>query len=50
MRELFRLNQHLIAGPQKYDLWVVMKKRFTKEDSPQIEKLFADSLKRVASK
>jgi ribonuclease P protein component len=47
MRELFRLNQGLLANKQKYDFWVVIKKRFIKEDSQQIERLFIDSLKRI---
>lgn len=47
MREFFRLNQGLVPSEQKYDFWVVIKKRFGKEDAQQIERLFIDSLKRV---
>jgi len=47
MRELFRLNQCLVDGRQKYDFWVVIKKRFVREDAQKIEGLFIDSLKRI---
>lgn len=50
MRELFRLNQGMVAGERKYDFWVVIKKRFEKEDARQIERIFIDSLKRVGSR
>lgn len=47
MRELFRLNQCLVDSKQKYDFWVVIKKRFVREDARKIEGLFIDSLKRI---
>ena len=47
MKELFRLNQSMVDGSQKYDFWVVIKKRFVREDARKIEGLFVDSLKRV---
>jgi len=50
MRELFRLNQGLVASGQKYDFWVVIKKRFGKEDARQIDRIFIDSLNRIGSR
>ena len=50
MKELFRLNQCLPAGGTKYDLWVVIKKRFTAQEAGEIEKLFINSLKRIVSR
>lgn len=47
MRELFRLNQNLLRDKQKYDFWVVIRKRFFKEDTQEIESFFINSLKRL---
>ena len=47
MRELFRLNHNLLQDKQKYDFWVVIRKRFFKEDTQEIERLFINSLKRL---
>lgn len=45
MKELFRLNQHLLGG--HYDLWVVMKKEFNRDNSERIEKLFLNTLNEI---
>ncbi len=47
MKELFRLNQGL-AGT-KYDFWIVMKKRFGREQSAGIEQMFIDALVKIES-
>ena len=45
MKELFRLNQGLVGS--KHDLWIVMKKRFDREQSAGIEQMFLESLERI---
>jgi len=45
IKEFFRLNQYLIDT--EYDLWVVIKKRFGKEDAFKIEQLFVDSFIKI---
>ncbi len=47
MKELFRLNQHQVKKERYYDFWVVMKKRFSKEDLQDVDSLFIDALKKV---
>ena len=47
MKELFRLNQGLVGN--KHDLWIVMKKRFGREQGAEIEKMFLDSLVKIDS-
>ncbi|MEN8153130.1 MAG: ribonuclease P protein component [Acidobacteriota bacterium] len=48
MRELYRLNKE---GPGiNYDMWVLIKKKFTKENSVEIEKLFNESLDELRKK
>lgn len=45
MKELFRLNQHLVTS--RYDFWIVMKKKFDQSNMPEIERLFVDALIRI---
>jgi hypothetical protein len=47
MKELFRLNQGLVGN--KHDLWIVMKKRFGREQGAEIEQMFLDSLVKIDS-
>jgi len=42
LKELFRLNSSLLGS--KFDLWIVMKKKFDCADKHKIEKLFIDDL------
>ena len=42
LKEFFRLNSGLLDS--NYDLWIVMKNKFTKNDSKQIENDFKDIL------
>ncbi len=48
MKELFRLNQGLMVT--KYDLWIVMKKRFGREHRESIEQMFMDALVKIENK
>ena len=45
IKECFRLNQYLIDT--KYDLWVIIKKSFGKENAFKVEQLFIDSLIKI---
>ncbi len=45
MKELFRLNQHLVTS--RHDLWIVVKKKFDQSNMPEIERLFVDALIRI---
>lgn len=47
MKELFRLNQGLVES--KHDLWIVMKKRFGREQSAEIEQMYLDALVKINS-
>jgi len=47
MKELFRLNRQIIDN--HYDVWIIMKNSFTKEDSPRIEHLYIQALKKISS-
>lgn len=48
MRELYRLNKDKIE--ESHDLWILMKKKFLKSDSSEIENLFVDSLLKIDGK
>ena len=48
MRELYRLNKDKIE--ENHDLWILMKKKFSKSDSSEIENLFVDSLLKIDGK
>jgi hypothetical protein len=50
MRELFRLNQDTIGHGQKYDLWVLIKRKFCKQDAGEIEQLFLNSARKIAAR
>lgn len=45
MKELFRLNQHLVTS--RHDLWIVVKKKFDQSNMSEIERLFIDALIRI---
>jgi hypothetical protein len=48
MKELFRVNKHLVSG--KHDLWIVMKSCFAKNNSMEVEEvegLFIQALKKM---
>lgn len=45
MKELFRLNQHLVN--KHYDFWVIAKKKFDKSTADRVEELFLRSLKNI---
>ena len=45
VKELFRLNQHRVE--KKIDFWIVVKKRFTRENAREIEDLFVRSLEKI---
>jgi ribonuclease P protein component len=48
MKELFRLNQHLVQNP--HDLWIVAKEKFNRKNPEQIrevEHLFTYALKKM---
>jgi len=45
MRELYRQNNHLLK--ENHDLWILIKQKFTKPDSVEIEKIFIDSLLKI---
>ncbi len=45
MKELFRLNQHLLTS--RHDLWIVVKKKFDQSNMSEIERLFVDALIRI---
>lgn len=45
MRELFRLNKDNLSI--NHDMWVLIKKKFTKDDSSEMEKLFKESLTEI---
>jgi len=47
MREFFRLNQGLLKTDRRYDIWVVIKRRFSRGEVPAVQKTFTDSLKRL---
>ena len=42
MRESFRKNQHLIA--REHDLWIVMKKSFSRGNRTKVVRLFLNAL------
>jgi ribonuclease P protein component len=48
MKEWFRLNRVLLA--ERFDLWVSIKKRFTRRDAALIEALFLDALVKIQYK
>ncbi|MCX6553947.1 MAG: ribonuclease P protein component [Candidatus Aminicenantes bacterium] len=48
MKEWFRLNRFLLAD--RFDLWISMKKPFTRRDAAQIESLFLDALVKIQYK
>ncbi len=48
MRELYRLNRDKLD--KNYDLWILMKKKFTKADSREIDKIFTDALLKINDK
>ena len=45
MKEIFRLNQHLVCS--KYDFWIVMKKKFDKSHLDEIERLMKDAFVKI---
>jgi hypothetical protein len=45
MKELFRLNQHLVSS--KCDFWIVMKKKFDKSHLTEIERLMIDAFVKI---
>ncbi len=45
MRELYRLNKNDLSV--KYDMWALIKKKFTKEDSSEVEKVFKELLAEI---
>lgn len=45
MKELFRLNQHLVTS--QHDFWIVVKKKFDQSNMSEIERLFVDALIRI---
>ncbi len=45
MKEIFRLNQHLVKT--KHDLWIVMKSKFDQDSSREAGQLFLTSLKKI---
>jgi ribonuclease P protein component len=45
MREIFRLNQHQIVN--HFDIWLVMKKPFYRENADQIEYHFLKILHKI---
>ena len=45
MRELYSQNREKISV--SHDLWILMKKSFTKSDSDMVEKLFLDALQKI---
>ncbi len=48
MRELYRLNKDILE--ENHDLWVLMKKKFSKSDSNEIKNIFVDSLLKIKNK
>jgi ribonuclease P protein component len=46
MKELFRLKQNMVKN--KFDFWVVMKKRFDNTHSDEIERLFTGALMKIS--
>jgi len=45
MKEWFRLNRFLLAD--RFDLWVSVKKRFSRRDAAIVEALFLDALVKI---
>jgi ribonuclease P protein component len=45
MKEVFRLNQQILR--KKHDIWVVIKKRFNRNNSWEAEELFLKSLQNI---
>lgn len=45
MKELYRTNRQLVSRP--HDLWIVTKGRFGRTDSPEVEQLFIQALKKI---
>lgn len=42
MKELFRNHRELLKDP--HDLWVVIKKRFGRDERDKVERLYIDAL------
>lgn len=45
LKELFRTNDFILET--NYDVWVVMKKKFDRNDSVSIERIFKDYLTKI---
>lgn len=48
MRDLYSQNREKLK--EGHDLWILMKKKFSKSDSDKIEKIFVDALLRIINK
>ncbi len=48
MRELYRLNKDILE--ENHDLWILVKKKFSKSDSSVIENIFVDSLLKIKNR
>jgi ribonuclease P protein component len=48
MKEWFRINQHRLSG--NWDLWVIMKKPFDRQNAAEVEELFLENLNRINQK
>ncbi len=48
MRDLYSLNREKLETG--HDLWILMKKKFSKSDSDKIEKIFVETLLKINDK
>ena len=48
MRDLYSHNRDMLK--EGHDLWILMKKKFSKSDSDEIEKLFVEALLKINDK
>lgn len=48
MRDLYSNNREKLK--ESHDLWILMKKKFSKSDSNEIEKLFVEALLKINDK
>lgn len=44
-KEWFRLHRHTVAVP--HDIWISIKRRFTREEAPQVEAMFLQALHKM---
>jgi len=48
MRDLYSHNRDMLK--EGHDLWILMKKKFSKSDSDKIEKIFVEALLKINDK